>query len=131
MKRVQENRLLLSWDARRRWAIQLISAVQSLHAAGFVHEHLTLDTIFLVPSSSLPAQDPQGSVAFRNILVSCPTITSQSSWPDVYTSPEILECHSSTPQRFNLSTQSDLYSLGVILEALAVQDCEPALYTRS
>jgi serine/threonine protein kinase len=131
LRRANENRVPLPWDARRRWAIQLVSAVHSLHAAGFVHGALTLNTVFLVPGSSQPAENLPDIVATHTILVSCPTITSRAPWPDIYSSPELLIRHVNKPPRFCLSTQSDLYALGVILWALAVQDCEPALYRRN
>jgi len=39
----------ISWSTRLGWAVQLATALDALHTAGFVHGTLSLPTIFLVP----------------------------------------------------------------------------------
>jgi len=76
LKRLYERGSLVPWYVRRRWAIQIVSAVYSLHAAGVVHGGLSLKTISLVPGPDYPAE----TVAAATILVACP----DKHFPDAF-----------------------------------------------
>jgi serine/threonine protein kinase len=127
LKREHENRFHIPWHVRRRWANQLLSAIETLHATGFVHGHLTLHNIFVVAGSQQPARQTSVTFLSYDVFVSCPKLTSKVSVPEVYLSPELLMRGFGTRRCPPPSMQSDVYALGVVLWALAMQNCEPAL----
>ena len=127
LQRETDSDQLIPWPVRRRWALQLVSAVQSLHAEGFVHGAITLHTVFLIPEPRRAAEHGTADTTSRTIFVSCPKLTYNTVPSEVYLSPELIARSSGMPWHRHSSVQSDIYALGVVLWALAVHICNPEL----
>jgi len=121
LKREYDEGSLTSWHVRRTWAIQLVSAIETLHAEGFVHAGITLQNIFLVPESRRPAEHTTESAIVHTISVSCFKLAYEIAQPKVFLSPELISRSCGTQWQQYCSPQSDIYALGVVLWSLAMQ----------
>ncbi|KAF7548586.1 hypothetical protein G7Z17_g6978 [Cylindrodendrum hubeiense] len=99
----------LPWSTRKKWARQIVEGLSDIHDSGFVQGDFTLSNIVI---------DEHGDAKIIDInRRGCPV-----GWEPPEATP-LIECN----QRISMyiGVKSDLYQLGMVLWALAMQEDEP------
>lgn len=121
----------LSWARRERWAKQIVHGLSEIHegntqAMYYLYRYLTMD----------PAGFVQGDFTLSNIVIDANDNAkiidiNRRGCPVGWEPPEIAELIESR-QRISMyiGVKSDLFQLGMVLWAVAMQQDEPELHTR-
>lgn len=99
----------IPWSTRKKWARQIVEGLSDIHDSGFVQGDFTLSNIVI---------DEHGDAKIIDInRRGCPV-----GWEPPEATP-LIECN----QRISMyiGVKSDLYQLGMVLWALAMQEDEP------
>ncbi|KAK4145864.1 uncharacterized protein C8A04DRAFT_26345 [Dichotomopilus funicola] len=104
-----DNQPSLSWPRRERWARQIVSGLSEIHEAGFVQGDFTLSNIVIDGNDNAKIID-----------------INRRGCPIGWEPPEVTPLVESN-QRISMyiGVKSDLYQLGMVLWALAMQRDEP------
>ena len=106
---IYDNRNNLPWQRRERWARQVIKGLSEIHEAGFVQGDFTLSNIVI---------DSHDEVKIIDI--------NRRGCPVGWEPPEIAKLLRSGQRiAMFLGVKSDLFQLGMVLWALAMEDDEP------
>ncbi|KAI9848851.1 MAG: hypothetical protein M1837_006367 [Sclerophora amabilis] len=111
---VYEERGKLPWKRRERWAQQIIQGLSEIHEAGFVQGDFTLSNIVIDDADDAKIID----INRRG----CPV-----GWEPPEVSPLVDNCQRIS---MHIGVKSDLFQLGMVLWALAVEQDEPELQSR-
>ena len=110
---IYDNRSILPWQRRERWARQVIKGLSEIHEAGFVQGDFTLSNIVINGNDEVKVID-----------------INRRGCPVGWEPPEIARLLSSGQRiAMFLGVKSDLYQLGMVLWALAMEDDEPEKQT--
>jgi serine/threonine protein kinase len=100
------------WSVRLEWARQIIHGLADIHKAGFYHSNLTLATILVD----------------RHFTIKI--FTTYRNFTPRWEPPEVPVVVKNTRLPLEAGIKSDLYQLGMVLWALATEDCLPELKPR-
>lgn len=109
-----EEKGRLSWPRRQRWAYQIVQGLSEIHEAGFVQGDLTLSNVVV---------DAQDHAKIIDI--------NRRGCPIGWEPPEMSALIDSNQKlSMYIGVKSDLYQLGMVLWALAMQHDEPEMQRR-